>query len=315
MEDRPVRSRSGDAVRRYRSPVAADRSLQPPDRHRPGLFPGGAAHGRAGRRDGGGVRPLPRRRRRFARRCPAVAICRFTPTDAAPDPLFAFVPQRRSLKEAYDTDRPVPSADLERVAAATRHFGMGFTTDPATVQEMRDISTEAIRIEFATERTLRESVELFRIGHREVNANPDGLEFMGPMFETLRVTGLFTREASMNPEGIVARSADASFVATMQTAMGHIWQVTPTNTRLDQIRAGIDWVRINLAATELGLGLQPLSQALQEYPEMASLYDDIHRRLAPEGGTVQMWARVGYGPDVMATPRWPLEAKLVRGTG
>jgi hypothetical protein len=244
-----------------------------------------------------------------------VAVCRFAPTNAARDPLFAFVPQRRSLKEPYDTDRPVPSTDLERIAAATRHFGMGFTTDPRMVQEMRDISTEAIRIEFTTERTLRESVELFRIGHREVNANPDGLEFMGPMFETLRVTGLFTREASMDPDGIVARSADAAFVENMQTAMGHIWQVTPTNSRLDQIRAGMDWVRINLAATELGLGMQPLSQALQEYPEMTALYDDIHRRLAPEGGTVQMWARVGYGPDVMATPRWPLEAKIVGGTG
>jgi hypothetical protein len=143
------------------------------------------------------------------------------PTDAARDPLFAFVPQaRRSLKEPYDTDRPVPSTDLERIAAATRHFGMGFTTDPRTVQEMRDISTEAIRIEFDYRTHLRESVELFRIGHREVNANPDGLEFMGPMFETLRVTGLFTREASMDPDGIVARSADAAFVENMQTAMG-----------------------------------------------------------------------------------------------
>jgi hypothetical protein len=170
------------------------------------------------------------------------------------------------------TGMPVETDVLDRMAAATRHFGMGHTTDPARVQEMRDLSTEAIRIEFATERTLRESVELFRIGHREVNANPDGLEFTGPMFETLRLTGLFTREASMNPDGFVAASADAAFVETMQTAMGHIWQVTPGNTRLEQLRAGMDWVRINLAATEFGLGMQPLSQALQEYPEMSGLY-------------------------------------------
>jgi len=244
-----------------------------------------------------------------------VAICRFQATDAAPDPLFAFVTSRRSLKEPYDTTRPVPNADLDRLVAATQHFGMGYTTDPTLVQEMRDLSTDAIRIEFATERTLRESVDLFRIGHRQVNANPDGIEFMGPMFETLRITGLFTPESSMDPDGIVARSADAAFVENMQTAMGYIWQVTPTNTREDQIRAGMDWVRINLAATELGIGMQPLSQALQEYPEMAGLYDDIHARLAPDGGTVQMWARVGYGPDILATPRWPLEAKLVGGTG
>jgi hypothetical protein len=33
---------------------------------------------------------------------------------------------------------------------------------------------------------LQESVEVFRIGRREVNANPDGIEFMGPMFEAMR---------------------------------------------------------------------------------------------------------------------------------
>jgi hypothetical protein len=97
----------------------------------------------------------------------------------------------------------------------------------------------------------------------------------------------------------------------MQSAMAHLWQVTPGNSRIEQIRAGQDWVRINLAATALGLGLQPLSQALQEFPEMAALHAHIHGRLAPSGGTVQMWARVGYGPQVAPSPRWPLEEKIV----
>jgi len=240
-----------------------------------------------------------------------VAICRFEPTEAAPDPLFAQVPHRRSNKEPYDTARPVQTAALARVAQAATGFGMGFTNDPAEVAGLRALSLQAMRIEFATERTLRESVELFRIGRHEVDANPDGLDFTGPMFETLRRAGLFTREASMDMDGIVARMADASFAATFNSAMAHLWQVTPTNTRADQIRAGQDWVRINLAATEQGLGLQPLSQALQEFPEMAGPYADIHGRLAPQGGTVQMWARVGYGPQVPPSPRWPLEEKIV----
>jgi hypothetical protein len=240
-----------------------------------------------------------------------VAICRFAPTTAAPDPLFAQVPHRRSNKEPYDTARPVPTEALERIAQAATVFVMGFTNDPAEVVELRDLSLRAIRIEFATERTLRESVELFRIGRREVDANPDGLDFTGPMFESLRRAGLFTREAAMDTGGMVARSADAAFAANFNSAMAHLWQVSPGNTRIDQIRAGGDWVRINLAATELGLGLQPLSQALQEFPEMAGPYAEIHGRLAPDGGTVQMWARVGYGPQVPPSPRWPLEEKLV----
>ncbi|MEX0311372.1 MAG: twin-arginine translocation pathway signal protein, partial [Tateyamaria sp.] len=79
----------------------------------------------------------------------------------------------------------------------------------------------------------------------------------------------------------------------------------------DQIAAGQDWLRLNLATARAGLGMQPLSQALQEYPEMADLHADIHDRLAPDGGTVQMFARIGYGPDIAQSPRWGLESKIV----
>ncbi|MEL6479774.1 MAG: twin-arginine translocation pathway signal protein, partial [Pseudomonadota bacterium] len=75
--------------------------------------------------------------------------------------------------------------------------------------------------------------------------------------------------------------------------------------------AGRDWLRVNLACTAQCLGTQPLSQPLQEYPEMAALYSAVHTRLAPEGGVVQMLARLGYGPEVPPSPRWPLDAKTL----
>ena len=59
--------------------------------------------------------------------------------------------------------------------------------------------------------------------------------------------------------------------------------------------------------------MQPLSQCLQEYPEMSDLYQMAHEIMAPDGGTVQMFARLGYGKAVPASPRWPLEAKLLEG--
>lgn len=92
--------------------------------------------------------------------------------------------------------------------------------------------------------------------------------------------------------------------------MGHLWMVTDGNARSDQIMAGADWLRVNLACTAEGLAFQPLSQALQEYPEMAELYATTHQLLAPDGGTVQMLARIGYGPEVPVSPRWPIDAKL-----
>ncbi len=231
--------------------------------------------------------------------------------EVAQDPLFAQVPHRRSLKEPYDTARPLSADALAAIGAAATMTLVDTTADPTRVQEMRDLSTEAFVIEFGTPRTMKESVDLFRIGAREVDANPDGLDFSGPMFETLRLAGLFTREGSLDPNGFSARSALDMVSRNMQTAVAHLWQVTPTNTRADQIRAGMDWVRLNLKATELGIGMQPLSQALQEFPEMAPLYARVHEMLAPAGGTVQMWARLGYGPTVGPSPRWPLDAKIV----
>ena len=131
------------------------------------------------------------------------------------------------------------------------------------------------------------------------------------MFETLRLTGLFTREAAMDRDSMSYAAGEAMVVENMMTAMAHLWQVTPGNSRVEQIRAGQDWVRINLAATAEGLGLQPLSQGLQEYPEMADIYQSLHETLAPQGGTVQMWCRLGYGPQIPVSPRWPLENKLL----
>jgi hypothetical protein len=93
--------------------------------------------------------------------------------------------------------------------------------------------------------------------------------------------------------------------------MGHVWLVSQGNSRPDQIATGADWLRVNLAATAAGVAFQPLSQALQEYPEMAGLFGQVHAKLAPDGGRVQMLARIGYGPAVDQSPRWPLETIIV----
>jgi len=60
--------------------------------------------------------------------------------------------------------------------------------------------------------------------------------------------------------------------------------------------------------------MQPLSQALQEYPEQAACYRRIHELLGASatGRTVQMWTRLGYGPTVPPAPRRGLDAQIVR---
>ncbi|NRA99244.1 MAG: twin-arginine translocation pathway signal protein [Rhodobacteraceae bacterium] len=242
-----------------------------------------------------------------------VAVCKFTEGQGTADPLFAHVPNRRSLKEPYDVTRPVDEDILARIVSAAQTTASSGTVKPADIAEFRELSHEALRIEIETPHTYKESVDLFRIGSAEVNANPDGIDFSGPMFETLALTGMFTREIAMDQSSMAYQSGLDAVFANADTGMGYIWSVTATNTREDQIAAGRDWVRLNLACTAEGVATQPLSQALQEYPEMAALYDQIHERLAPAGGTVQMFARIGYGKDVPVSPRWPIDAKMMNG--
>jgi hypothetical protein len=240
-----------------------------------------------------------------------VARAVFTPDPSVtPDPLFAHVMERRSNKEPYDLTRPLPADTLDRLAVATT-ARFGGTLDPEEVADWRAFTREALRIEIETPHTFKESVDLFRIGRAEVDANPDGIDFTGPLFEVMGATGLFTREAAFEPSSQAYKAGLDAVYANADTGMGNIWLVTAGNSRPDQIAAGADWLRVNLAATGIGVAFQPMSQALQEYPEMAALYADVHARLAPGGGTVQMLGRIGYGPEVAPSPRWPLEAKIL----
>ena len=100
--------------------------------------------------------------------------------------------------------------------------------------------------------------------------------------------------------------------------MGFVW-ITGPNTRSDQVQAGRAYVRLQLQATALGVGMHPMSQALQEFAEMEPHYERVHQLVlgrpaprTPHDATVQMFCRMGYAPDpAPATPRRPL-AKFVR---
>ncbi|MEM7194638.1 MAG: twin-arginine translocation pathway signal protein [Pseudomonadota bacterium] len=234
-------------------------------------------------------------------------------TSISPDPLFRYALARRSNKEPFDTDRPIADADLADLDSAVR-FGTGFGVDvtPERVDFLRQLTVDAMRIELSTPRTYKESVDLFRIGAEEIDASPDGIDLGGPMFELLKTFGMFSQEQALDQSTTAYAQSEKAILDTIGTAMGHLWLVTEQNERVDQIKTGRDWLRINLATTAAGLSMHPLSQALQEYPEMSTRYRTIHAELAPNGGTVQMLARIGYGTTVDPSPRWPLEKKLVK---
>ena len=230
---------------------------------------------------------------------------------AARDPLFAQVLARRSNKEPYDTGRAVTDADLGQIAAATRTVRLAGTTDAVRVAALRDMAWQANYTEITTPRTLKESIDLMRIGRREIEANPDGIDLSGPFIEALALTGMLTRDAMMDPGSDAFAQQISILKAPFDTAMAFQWMTTAGNGRNEQIAAGRDYVRLNLAATAAGLSMHPFSQALQEFPEMRPHVRALRNALAiPDGETLQMVVRLGYGPDARPAPRWPYETRI-----
>jgi len=228
---------------------------------------------------------------------------------STPDPLFAQVFERRSTKEPYDTSRPVAQTTLDAiVAVASTAKG---TVSPEDIATLRVITDEALRVELLTPRTYKESVDVMRLGKAEINANPDGIDLGGGPMDLLADTGLLSPRTLMDPDSMAYKEGFKAVTANAMTGMGFIWQVSETNTRPDQITAGADWLRLNLACTAEGVAVQPMSQALQEYQEVATFFDEVHKLLAPEGGTVQMLGRIGYAAPVAQSPRWPIDAKVL----
>jgi hypothetical protein len=242
-----------------------------------------------------------------------IAHLRFVPDPGvAKDPLFGAILIRRSSKVPFASQRAV---DARTFDALTRAVGDGTaafaSSDPALVADLRAMTWRTWMIEATTRRTWQESVDLMRIGRSEIEANPDGIALGGAVLEALALAGQISRKSLADPSSRAFKSGVDRYRAMLEQTPSYLWVTTPGNGRLVQIAAGRAYVRANLTAAALGLGMHPVSQAVQEFPEMAAEFDTLHRRLgvAPPQ-RIQMLARVGYAAAVDAAARWPLEAKL-----
>jgi hypothetical protein len=231
--------------------------------------------------------------------------------DGRRDPLFSAAPIRRTSREPFE-ERAVTPAVLERLSAAAGSVPVGATTEPDEVAALRSICRRAWEVEVTTPRVYQESVDVMRIGKAEINADPDGIAIGGALPEALALAGLVTRETLADPDSTAFRSTVDMYAGAIDTARGFVWQASAGNTREEQVAAGRDWLRMCLAAAGEDLSIHPLSQALQEFAEMEPLFAEVHAALGVEApGRVQMLARVGYGPDVPPSPRWPARSRII----
>ena len=203
----------------------------------------------------------------------------------AKDPLFRQALRRHTNRNPYDTGRKIADAAIQALPGANVGGGVvAAATDPDRVAALRQLTRRALRTELETPEAFMESVRLMRIGRAEIEASPDGIYLGGGFLEALSLIGVLTRETLAAPNTVAFRKGLDMADETAMSAMGFVWIATLANDRPAQIDAGRSYMRVALRATALGLAMQPMSQALQEYPAMRRYFDEVHRRLTGAAG-------------------------------
>lgn len=223
------------------------------------------------------------------------------------DPLFPRLLERRTDRGAY-AETPIKAAAFADLLTSPNVQG---TLDPARVGRLKGLVYEGARIEAHTPAAHQESVERTFIGARDVAAHPWGISLDQPMMTAMNAVGILTR-AKMATPGTTAFNEALKFLKTgADTSRGFVWITRAGDSRLDQIVAGESYARLSLVAASHGLAMHPWSQGLQEYATQKPVYDALHRELAPDGGRVQMLARIGYPKaKIPPAPRRGLAAQI-----
>lgn len=248
---------------------------------------------------------------------PEAALTPHTPPASASASLFPQILLRRTPKTPFDPSREITADTLKNLTegAATADVSVGATVDAARLPALRELCWQAGRQELLTPRTMMESQRLMRVGPAEILAHRDGIVLNTPWMRAVSTLGLFDRTKPPARGSAAYDAGMALYDQNSRTATGFIWLSTAGNSRREQILAGRCFVRLQLRATELGIGMHPMSQALQESPEMQRHHEKAHRlmlgRAAPRPAsepTLQMFCRLGH-PErpAPATPRRPLE--------
>ena len=234
--------------------------------------------------------------------------------DIEADPLFGRILHRRTSRRNHEGPR-VTEAEFRKIIEQSKREGV----DAGMIAEDRftealEIIKQAIAIEVNDRPLYEESLVWFRFSKREIAEKGDGIS----LFTMSGLTGLMLHLArlTVRPRTFHAALNRKSFLKTFNQATastrGLLTLVTPTNTMSDWINTGRVYVRAQLAADALGLRFQPVSQSLQEFPEMDKLRAKMNALVGvTTPAKLQMLVRVGRSQPPALSPRREL-GRIIR---
>ncbi|MCQ1535716.1 hypothetical protein FTO70_08495 [Methanosarcina sp. KYL-1] len=200
--------------------------------------------------------------------------------------------------------------DVEKLEAlSTENVTIVIFQEAEDVEKLGDIALRAAEVEAGNSGVQKEGSELFRPNEWEKNEFRYGFTLEGQGLSPLKVhvlQGLLSLFPSMNSPEASKDSFLSQTESAVENTPAYALIITEGNSRTVQVETGILYSRFLLTAADMGYAMQPLSQATEEYPEMAGLYKEFHEEYAREGETIQMLIRVGV-PEKEVPPTMRLD--------
>lgn len=217
--------------------------------------------------------------------------------DKQEDPLYAGMFRPDTSRIAYEKNS-VSQTDVDALTARNTYpdIRVMYVANGEKYEKLQKFIIDSARTETGVERVMAESGNLFRVNEREKNAYRYGFSFEGSGISGLTMhalQALLTLFPGMNsPDALNKTFLDQTNLAAENNS-GFFLIVSSTNNRVQQFHAGVLYSKMQLKAGSLSLAIQPLTQSIEEYPEMMPTHNAIHKEMVNDGETIQMLFRIG----------------------
>ena len=229
----------------------------------------------------------------------AQPVAKITLSKAQPQnaPLYdaTFLPDTNREGYAKDKLSPTQVSALESLSDSDG-VSIQVYQDEADLKKIGGYAMQSAAIEAGVARVMDESNAIFRANERQKNKYRYGYSVEGQGASGIMKTvlqGFLTVFPALNTGEAASRNFINYTRISVDNTPAYATVVTSDNSRLAQVKSGMLYSRLVLTGHTLGLVMQPLSQVLEEYPEMEVPHAAFQQAYAPDGGTVQMLFRVG----------------------
>lgn len=241
---------------------------------------------------------------------PVASITLLKSANQKADPLFNYLLTRQSNKQEYDKQglNIQQINDLKKFHQQANNSQFSVVNDFEAKSKLEYFLTESMRIETGNIERDKETIAMFRFNDQEIKRYRDGFGVaqagMSGIKKFIAESFFLSRDSvEENPKDFGLQAVELT-KNTAESTQTFGWLNTVGNSRLDQVKVGRDYCRINLKMTKMGLAIHPMSQVLEEYADMLPLQSEFRKAFnIHKNETVQMLFRLGKADPTVHGPR------------